>query len=394
MTNLSLYLIESADMYPGAAALRYGGATTTYSELADQAARFAAYICASNVQPGDRVAVILGSRPEFAAAFFGVLHAGAVVVPLDPLQSSREVQTAVTNTGARLVVSAARRAPVATAASLAAGTAAIQIDRNTLDDLADDFTGIPRPVSRAANDDAVILPSGAVLTHANLVSTQAVIARSVLDLGPDDVMLGCSPFFHAFGLTCGLLATVCTGSTMVLLPSLGPWHVLETVTAEHVTVMQAAPEIYRAMLGASGSHHPGSLRLCICGGPALSGETHRRFEEQFGCVVLEGYGMSDSAPASCFNQLGALRKVGSIGLPVHGVQVRVVDEGGDEAPVGAIGELQVRGHNVMKGYWRQPAATAAVIVDGWFRTRDTGFVDEDGYFYVVGRSATSPPGDR
>src|ERR1700761_3143949 len=231
MTNLSLYLIESADMYPGAAALRYGDATTTYSELADQAARFAAYISASNVQPGDRVAVILGNCPEFAAAFFGVLHAGAVVVLLNPLQSSREVQEAVTNTGARLVVSAARRAPE---------IPAIQLDRNTLDELADDFTGIPRPVSRAADDDAVILPSGAILTHANLVSTQAVIARSVLDLGPHDVMLGCSPFFHAFGLTCGLLAAVCAGSTMVLVPCLGPSSVLETVMAEDVTVMQAA----------------------------------------------------------------------------------------------------------------------------------------------------------
>jgi long-chain acyl-CoA synthetase len=393
MTNLSLYLTESADMYPSAAALGCEGVTTTYSELADQATRFAAYVCEHGVQPGDRVGVMLGNRPEFATAFFGTLHAGAVVVPLDPIRSGRQVQRALSDSGARILFYARGCASTATAASLAAGTAAVELDGGRLHDLIGDFAGPPRPVSRAAHDDAVILytfgkgdaPKGVQLTHGNLVTTQAVIARKVLDLGPEDVVLGCLPLSHAFGLTGELIATVSTGSTLDLLPSLDPRRALNTVAAQHVSVMEAEPAMYLAMLDARPD--PGldlsSLRVCVSGGPALPGDTRRRYEERFGCIVLEGYGRSDSAPAACFNQPDKPRKTGSVGTPVKGVQMRVVDKARREVPVGAVGELQIRGHNVMKGYWNQPAATAAALVEGWLSSGDTGFVDTDGYFYLV-----------
>ena len=402
MTNLSLFLTESADMYPGAAALRREGVTTTYSELADQAARVAAYVGTHDVQPGDRVAIMLGNRPEFAAAFYGVLHAGAVAVLLDPLRSAREVQLALMNTGARLLFFAASCAPAATVAALAAGTIPIGLDYDLLDVLTDDFAGRPQPVSRAADDDAVIVcevgktgaPKGAQLTHANLVTTQAVIARSVLDLGPEDVVLGCLPLFHAFGLTCGLMATICTGSTLGLPPGLDPRRALEFVAAQHVTVIEAAPTMYTEMLAASDGCglEFGSLRVCISGGPTMPADTRRRYEERFGCILLEGYGLPDLAPAVCFNQPGKLRKVGSVGRPLSGVQLRVVDERGKEVPVGTPGELQVRGHNVMKGYWNQPEATAAVIVEGWLCSGDAGYVDEDGYVYLVDGTGTPTPG--
>jgi long-chain acyl-CoA synthetase len=136
----------------------------------------------------------------------------------------------------------------------------------------------------------------------------------------------------------------------------------------------------------------GSLRVCISCGPALPGDTRCRYEERFGCVLLEGYGLSDSAPAACFNHPGKLHKMGSVGSPVNGVQIRVVDERRKEVPVGTTGELRVRGHNVMKGYWNQPEATAAAIVEGWLCSGETGFVDDDGYFYIVDRTATPSPG--
>jgi long-chain acyl-CoA synthetase len=402
MTNLSLFLTESADMYPGAAALRCEGATRTYSELADQAARFAAYLAEHDVQPGDRVAIMLGNRPEFAAAFYGVLHAGGVVVPLDPLRIAREVELALTDSGARILFFSPSCSPAATAAAQAAGTSRIELNCDTVDDLTEDFAGRPRPVSRAGEDNAVILytfgeigaPKGAQLTHGNLVTTQAVIARSVLDLGPEDVVLGCLPLFHAFSLTCGLMATVGAGSTFDLLPNFDQRRALEAVAAEHVTVVEAAPTMYTAMLEASDCRGLdfSSLRVCISGGSAMPGDTRRRYEERFGCIVLEGYGLSDSAPAACFNQPGKPRKVGSVGTPIKGVQVRVVDEGGKEVPVGTTGKLQVRGHNVIKGYWKQPEATAAAIVEGWLCSGDTGFVDEDGYFYIVDRTEISSPG--
>lgn len=393
MTNLSLYLTESADMYPGAAVLGCEGVTTTYSELADQATRFAAYVYHHAVRPGDRVGIMLGNRPEFAAAFYGTLHAGAVVVVLNPIRNARQVQRALSDSGARILFFAPGCASAATTAALAAGTSPIELDSDRLDDLIGDFAGRPRHVSRAAHDDAVILytfgktgaPKGIQLTHGNLITTQAVIARKVLELGPEDVVLGCLPLSHAFGLTCELIATVSTGATLDLLPSSDPRQALDAVATQHISVMEAEPTMYMAMLDASDACGLdfSSLRVCISGGPAMPGDTRRRYEERFSCIVLEGYGRSDSAPAACFNQPDKPRKTGSVGTPVKGVQMRVVDESSNEVPVGAVGKLQIRGHNVMKGYWNQPEATAATLVEGWLLSGDTGFVDEDGYFYLV-----------
>jgi long-chain acyl-CoA synthetase len=300
------------------------------------------------------------------------------------------------NSGARLLLFAPSFGSAATTAALASDASPIELDCDTLDELTEDFAGRPRPVSRGADDNAAILytfgttgaPKGAQLTHGNLVSTQGVIARSVLDLGPEDVVLGCLPLFHAFGLTCGLAAAVSTGSTMDLLAGCDPQRVLETVAAQRVTVVEASPTMYAAMLDASDrcSLDFGSLRVCISGGPAMPGDTRCQYEDRFGCIVFEGYGLSDSAPAACFNRPGKPRKAGSIGVPIKGAQIRVVDERGMELPRGATGELQVRGRNVMKGYWNQPEATAAAIVEGWLRTGDAGFVDDDGYFYIVERA--------
>jgi long-chain acyl-CoA synthetase len=395
MTNLSLYLTESADMYPGAAALRCDAATMTYSELADEAARFAAYLAEQDVQPGDRVGVMLGNLPEFGAAFYGILHAGAVVVPMNPLQSAREVEFFLTNTGARMLFFAPWCAPAATAGALAAGASPVGVDAALLQDLTADFTGRSRPVTRAGDDTAVILhtsgttgrPKGAQLTHGNLVCNQAVTARSLLNLGPDDVVMGCLPLFHAFGMTCGLVAAVSTGATLALLPRFDPAKALEMMAAEHVTVFEGVPTMYAAMLAVGDRYDLdlSSLRVCVSGGAPMPVDVLRRFEDRFGCAVLEGYGLSETSPVACFNHPGAVRKVGSIGTPIDGVQMRVVDEHGAEVPTGTPGEIQIRGHNVMKGYWNLPEATAAVITDGWFSTGDIGQVDEDGYFYIVDR---------
>ena len=178
--------------------------TTTFSELADNAARFAAYLGDRGLRPGDRVGVMLANRPEFAMIFYGVLHAGAVVVPMDPLGSAREVEFFLTNTGARLLVFAPSCEAAATAGALAASVPRIGVGERTLEQLTSGFLGQAWPVTRARDDNAVILhtsgttgvPKGALLTHSNLVSNQAVIARSLLNIGPDDVVLACLPLFH------------------------------------------------------------------------------------------------------------------------------------------------------------------------------------------------------
>jgi long-chain acyl-CoA synthetase len=395
MTNLSLYLVESADMYPEGPALRCDGATTTFSELADNAARFAAYLGDRGLRPGDRVGVMLASRPEFAMVFYGVLHAGAVVVPMDPLRSAREVEFFLTNTGARLLVFAQSCRAAATAGARAAGVPPIGLGEHTLDQLTSGFLGRAWPVTRASNDNAVILhtssttraPKGAQLTHSNLISNQAVIARALLNSGPDDVVLCCLPLFHAVGMTCGLGAAISTGATLALLPRFDASRALEMIAAERVTVVAGLPPMYAAILEAIAGDDLdfGSLRVCISAGEAMPVELLRRFEDRFDCTVLEGYGLPETSGTACSNHPSAVRKVGSIGTPIDGVQMRVVDEHATEVPTGTSGEIQVRGHNLMKGYWNLPGATADAFVDGWFSTGDIGRVDEDGYFFIVDR---------
>ena len=231
------------------------------------------------------------------------------------------------------------------------------------------------------------VPKGAELTHANLLRNAEVTAATLLAAGPGDVVMGCLPLFHSFGLTCGLNAAVLGGACLALLPRFDPGEALEIISREKVTIFEGVPTMYAALL-----HHPdrgqadvSSLRVCVSGGAALPLEILRGFEDAFGCPILEGYGLSETSPVASFNHPGRPRKPGSIGTPVAGVQMRVVDDAGAEVPQGEVGEVAIRGHNVMKGYWRDPDATAAAIPDGWFRTGDLARVDEDGYFYIVDR---------
>ncbi|MGO8937586.1 MAG: AMP-binding protein [Mycobacterium sp.] len=393
MTNLSMYLVESADMYPDGPALRCDGVTTTFSELADNAARFAAYLGDRGVRPGDRVGVMLANRPEFAMVFYGVLHAGAVVVPMDPLRGAREVEFFLTNTGARLLVFAPSCGAAATAGALAAGVPRISVGERTLEQLTGGFLGQAWPVTRARDDNAVILHTsgrtgvlkGALLTHSNLVSNQAVIARNLLNIGPDDVLLACLPLLNPFGITGALGAAVSAGATLALLPRFDPGRVLEMVAAERVTVFEGLPSIYAAILGATAGDDLdlGSLRVCISAGATMPVAALRRFEDTFDCTILEGYGLPETSGPACSTHPAAGRKAGSVGTPIDGVQMRVVDEHATEVPTGTRGQIQVRGHNVMKGYWNLPEAAADAIVDGWFSTGDIGRVDEDGYFFIV-----------
>jgi long-chain acyl-CoA synthetase len=315
-------------------------------------------------------------------------------VPMDPLRSAHEVEFFLTNSGARLLVFAPSCGASATAGALAAGVRPIGVGEHTLGELTSSFLGQAWPVTRASDDNAVILhtsgtigpPKGAQLTHRNLVCNQAVVARRLLNIGPDDIVMGCLPLSDAFGMTCGLIAAISTGATLALLPKFDPGRALEMIAAERVTVFEGLTPMYAAMLGATASNdlNFGSLRVCISAGSgAMPVEVLRRFEDKSGCTVLEGYGRSETSGPACFNRPAARRKLGSIGTPIDGVQMRVVDKHATEVPAGTPGEIQVRGHNVMKGYWNLPETSADSMVDGWFSTGDCGRIDEDGYFFVV-----------
>ena len=230
-------------------------------------------------------------------------------------------------------------------------------------------------------------PKGAELTHANMGTNAAMTVDTLIEITPDDVVMGCLPLFHVFGLTCGLNASVLSGSCLTLLPRFDGGKALEIIQRDQVNVFEGVPTMYSAMLHREDRDRfdVSTLRVCISGGSAMPVEVMKAFEDAFGCTILEGYGLSETSPVASFNQPHAERKPGSIGTPVRGVEMRVVDNAGEDVATDAVGEIAIRGENVMKGYWGRPEATAEAIPDGWFRTGDMARRDADGYFYIVDR---------
>jgi long-chain acyl-CoA synthetase len=370
----------------------------TFAELHAAAARAATLLERAGVEPGDRVGVMLPNTTAFAIAFFGIIYRGAVAVPMNPLLKGREVSYYLSNSGAKALFATPGFADEAVAGAEQVGAQCWIVDDAGLIDLIADLPEQESPVERGGDDVAVILhtsgttgkPKGAMLTHANLGRNAEVSVRTLLETGPDDVVMGCLPLFHVFGLTCALNGAVLAGATLTLIPRFDPRKVLEVIERDAVTVFEGVPTMYSALLGVADEaavEATRTLRVCVSGGAAMPVQVLNDFEKTFGCQVLEGYGLSESSPAAAFNHPNRPRKVGSIGTPIEGVQMRVVDLDGAEAPQGETGEIQIRGHNVMKGYWNLPEATTATITaDGWLNTGDVGRVDEDGYFYIVDRT--------
>ncbi|SPM38297.1 Acyl-CoA synthetase (AMP-forming)/AMP-acid ligase II [Mycobacterium numidiamassiliense] len=398
MTALSANLVASKERNPDHVALRCDGLQFSFAELHDAAARVATLLEQAGIEPGDRVGIMLPNTPAFAIAYYGIMYRGAVAVPMNPLLKSREVSFYLSNSGARALFAAPAFADEATAGAADARARCWLVDDARLMKMIAGLPAQDSPVDRDDDDVAVILhtsgttgkPKGAMLTHANLGRNAEVAVRTLVETGPDDVVMGCLPLFHVFGLTCGLNGAVLAGATLTLIARFDPRKALEVIERDGVTVFEGVPTMYSALLSVADQAAPDatrSLRTCVSGGAALPVQVLTDFEKAFGCAVLEGYGLSESSPAAAFNHPHRPRKAGSIGTPIEGVEMRVVDLDGVEVPQGAAGEIQIRGHNVMKGYWNLPDATAATITpDGWLATGDVGRVDEDGYFYIVDRT--------
>jgi long-chain acyl-CoA synthetase len=367
-------------------------AALTYADLWDRTARVAGWLHERGVRSGDRVGVMLPNVLAFPVLYYGVLRAGGVAVPMNPLLKAREVQHYLGDSGARLVFAWQSAAPEAAAGAAQAGAEAVTIDASSLDEIAG-WPASPDVVQRSDDDTAIILytsgttgsPKGAQLTHANMASNAAVTASTLLDLTPRDVVMGCLPLFHAFGQTCALNTAVLAGASLTLVPRFDAATALRIIERDRVTVFEGVPTMYVAMLDAgAGVADTSTLRLCVSGGAALPVEVLRAFRETFGAEILEGYGLSETSPVASFNRRGDAR-AGSIGCPIDGVEMRVVDDEGSDVPSGEVGEIVIRGHNVMKGYWNRPDATEQAITDGWFRTGDMARKDKDGFFYIVDR---------
>jgi long-chain acyl-CoA synthetase len=392
MTNLADNLVDTAARQPDRPAVRLGEATMTYADLLGRAEGVAGWLRENGLVPGDRVGLMMPNLPAFPVHFYGALLAGAVVVPMNPLLKEREVEYYLRDSGAGFLFVAEGLGDDPAKAAASTGARLVEVGTFGLDRVENGATVVE---PREPEDTAVILytsgttgqPKGAELTHANLASNAATTARTLTEVGPEDVVMGCLPLFHVFGLTCGLNAGVAAGACLTLLPRFDGKAALETIADHRVTVFLGVPTMYSAMLQApeATAVDVSSLRTCVSGGAALPVEVLRSFESTFGCAILEGYGLSETSPVACFNHPHQVRKPGSIGTPVAGVELKLVGVEGAPVAPGEVGEIAIRGENVMKGYWGRPEATTETVPDGWLRTGDLAKQDDDGYYFIVDR---------
>jgi long-chain acyl-CoA synthetase len=393
--NLASLLSESAERSPASPAIRLGEVELSYGELDDRSARLATLLGEQGVEPGDRVGVMLPNVPEFPVAYYGVLRAGGVVVPMNVLLKRREIAFYLEDSGAKLLLAWHGFAEEALAGATDAGAETIEVEPGSFAALLAEHEPTPGLVDTDENDTAVILytsgttgkPKGAELTHHNLFRNADVSGRTTSEISQGDVVLGALPLFHSFGQTVSMNASLKVGACLTLVPRFDPGEALATMQRDGVTHFYGVPTMYGALL-----HHPeresfdtSSLRICITGGASMPVEVLRGFEDAFGAKVMEGYGLSETSPVACSNHPDRERKAGSIGTPIEGVEMRIVDENDNPVAQGEVGEIVIRGHNIMKGYWQRPEATEEAMRGGWFHSGDMARTDEDGYFYIVDR---------
>jgi long-chain acyl-CoA synthetase len=393
--NLAGNLLRTADEHGDAIALKLDDAELNYAFLAGASAHVAGLLKEKGVEQGDRVGIMLPNVPYFAAIYYGVLRLGATVVPMNPLLKGREVKFYLEDPEAKVLFAWHDFAEAAEKGAEEAGAECILVEPGKFEDI----VGAAEPWDELADvdgdDTAVILytsgttgkPKGAELTHDNMAKN-AEASKALFDLGSDAVLLGALPLFHSFGQTCGLNASVLSGGMLTLIPRFDPKHALEIIQRDKVNVFEGVPTMFTAMLNLDGKedYDVSSLEVCASGGSAMPVEIMKGFEEAFGCHVLEGYGLSETSPVASFNHPDKERKPGSIGTPIDGVEMKVIDDDGNEVDQGEVGEIAIKGHNVMKGYWKREEETKeAIDDDGWFKTGDMAKIDEDGYFFIVDR---------
>ncbi|MFI0812425.1 long-chain fatty acid--CoA ligase [Streptomyces echinatus] len=402
--SLAAVLAESAACRPDHPAVVCESEEVTYRSLWEQAKQYASVLRSRGIGPGDRVALLMSNTPHFPRVYFGALALGATVVPLHALLKADEIAYALRDSGAVTLVCAA---PLLGEGRPAAETAGVPV----LTVLADDDSAGPRldalaegavPVGTyhpcEPDDIALVLytsgttgrPKGAMLTHLNVTMNITVSMLSPFGFRADDVLLGVLPLFHTFGQLCGMGVCFRAGGTMVLMPGFDAPRALELMVTHRCTVFMGVPTMYIALLDAVGrSGRRPRLDRAFSGGSALPVTVLEEFEEVFGCPIYEGYGLTETSPVVAYNQPAWPRRPGTVGRPVWGVDVGIARpdvEGRIElVPPNEIGEVVIRGHNVMAGYLNRPEATAEVMVDGWFRSGDLGLKDEEGCLTLVDR---------
>jgi long-chain acyl-CoA synthetase len=404
--NLAIMLRESALAYPDKPVALYDGGRLSYAQLDALSDRFATGLRASGVVPGESVGLQLPNIPQFLIAYFGMLKAGCIDVPLNVLLKAPEVAYCLGDAQARALVTWAGVADEAIKGAAAAGVPAVYV-LNT--------PGVPEfPAARRfeellavgpetppleqtdPGDTALIVytsgttgtPKGAELTHYQLYMNADTPGR-LFGIRDDDVVLVVLPLFHVFGLSSQLNVCVRFGATMSLVPRFDVTKVLEVMQRDGVTVFEGVPTMYVALL-----QHPNlaaydvsKLRVGVSGGAPIPAEVLDSFEEKFGIVILEGYGLTETASTTTFNVSAEERRIYSVGKPIWGVEVQIWDDDNRPLPAGSdhVGEIVIRGVNMMRGYFGNPEATAEAFAGGWFHSGDLGYRDQDGFYFIVDR---------
>lgn len=414
MFSLATLLEDSAHNHPNRVAVIQGDRRLTYREIDEAARRVAGLLLSWGIRPGDRIAVACPNIAEFPILYYGILKAGAVVVPMNVLLKADEITYYLNDSGARAffcfagtpeldlgLQGMAGHASASSCEHFVVVGSAPQVVGESFDELMYYATPIDDSVATAENQTSVILytsgttgqPKGAELTHSNLVMN-ALGCNRLFKSSEDrpDTMLVCLPLFHTFGATVLMNAGFASGSTLVLVPKFTGELALALMQEHDVTAFAGVPTMYWALLNSltdavNVARIKSNLRLALSGGASLPVQILEDFSRKFGIGILEGYGLSETSPVSTFNHLGRESKPGSIGQALWGIQLRLVDEEWNTLTgEDVIGEIAIRGYNVMKGYLNRPDATAAVMRDGWFRTGDLARVDSEGYYFIVDRA--------
>lgn len=416
MLNLSVLLEDSARRYPNKDAFTFMDTALTYAQVNGAANQVANGLRAAGIVAGDKVALSCLNVPYFPIVYFGILKAGAVVVPLSVLLKRQEIAYHLEDSEAKAYFCFTGTPDLPMAQEGYAGfteanaaehffeITAHPADAPTIEgvkslgQLMHGQATTTTTATTGAEDTALIIytsgttgkPKGAELTHSNLLQN-AILSAGVIMTRAEDTQLIVLPLFHIFAMTCLMNAGLYKGVTSVLLPRFDAEAVLGLMTKHEVTLFAGVPTMYWGLLNYENKTFDLTaiserLRMCVSGGASLPVKVLEDFEAKFKVPILEGYGMSEGSPVVTFNHIEVGRKAGSIGTPVWGVEVKLVDENDEEVPPGEKGELVYRGHNVMKGYYNRPEINEVVLRGGWMHSGDVAVKDEDGFFYIVDRT--------
>ncbi len=398
--NLGKMFADSCSTYKDNRALVYENSRITFSRMDRAVNSLANHLKALGIGKGDKVALMLPNTPEFPIAYFACQKLGAVAVTLNVMSTSHELRYLLDNSDAKALFTAAQSArrfeEIRDGLATCRHLLLTEVDEGPLSMKrvleAGPFEFDP---SDAAEDDPAAMiytagltgkPLGAVLTHGNLISQSRLLA-DLFDGSQKDTGLSLIPLFHSFGAVANMLNPILMGACVVMLDAFSIDSIFKAIEAEKVTYMTAVPRVYLAMLLQEGTekYDIRSLKYCVTGGSTMPPAYMPQFEKKFRVRIREGYGLTEASPVCSVTRLHMEQKPGSIGIPIPGVEVRIVDDTGRELARGEIGELIVRGPNVMAGYYKDPEATAAVIRNGWLHTGDLALIDADGHIFLKGR---------